>query len=123
VTDQPAAVAHPTRSTAPTTQTPDQDGALADSVLVAVTAVPGVAAMHSGRFGEVATYLSGRRVPGVQLRDDRAEVHVVAHWGRDLLATAAAVRLAAESLALRPVHVVIEDVIHPSDSTGSKETT
>jgi hypothetical protein len=122
VTDQPAAVAHPTRSSAPT-QTPDRDGELADAVLAAVTAVPGVAAMHSGRFGEVATYLPGRRVPGVQLRDDRAEVHIVVHWGRDLLATAAAVRLAAEPLAGRLVHVVIEDVIHPSDRTGSKETT
>ncbi|MDQ3105206.1 MAG: hypothetical protein M3Q87_08335 [Actinomycetota bacterium] len=92
-------------------------------MLAAVTAVPGVAAMHSGRFGEVATYLPGRRVPGVQLRDDRAEVHIVVDWGRDLLATAAAVRLAAEPLAGRLVHVVIEDVIHPSDRTGSKETT
>lgn len=108
---------------APGVATQTDDGTLADAVVAAVTAVPGVAAMHSGRFGEVATYLPGRRVAGVQLRPDRAELHVALVWGRDLLATAAAVRLAAEPLVGRPVHVVIEDVLGPSDRTGSKETT
>jgi len=86
---------------------------LADLVVASVTAVPGVAAMHPGSFGEAATYLPGRRVLGVQLRDDGAEVHVTLAWGADVLSTADAVRTAARAVVDRPVHVVVEDVLAP----------
>ncbi|MFD4183444.1 hypothetical protein ACFWPB_20405, partial [Rhodococcus sp. NPDC058514] len=39
----------------------------ADLIADAVLAVPGVAGLHGGMFGEVATYLPGRRVLGVAL--------------------------------------------------------
>ena len=50
---------------------------LADRVAAAVRNVPGVADLHTGAFGEVATHLPGRRVGGVQIRADHCAVHVV----------------------------------------------
>jgi len=94
---------------------------LADDVVAAVVAVPGVAAMHSGRFGEVATYLPGRRVAGVRVRADLVEVHVTANWGSDLLPLADAIRLAAASVASRTVHVVIQDVLGPIEDGPATE--
>ncbi|MGL5861474.1 MAG: hypothetical protein ACRCY9_09490, partial [Phycicoccus sp.] len=60
-----------------TPATPD----LADRVAEAVLAVPGVAGLHGGTFGEVATYLPGRRVIGIRLNDVAAEVHVTVVYG------------------------------------------
>lgn len=91
----------------------------ADKVAAAVTAVPGVHDMHSGRLGEVATYLPGRRVPGVRLTPESTDVHVVLDWGAPVEGTAAAVRQAVRSLDLSlpaAVDVVIEDVADPSAS-------
>lgn len=103
----------PAAAPAPPLVAPDEE--LADVIVVMVTTVPGVAAMHSGRFGEVATYLPGRRVAGVRVRADRVEVHVTVTWGADLLTTADAIRAVAEPVAGRPVHVVIQDVLGPPD--------
>ncbi len=86
---------------------------LADAVAAAVRAVPGVAALHTGSFGEVATYLPGRRVPGIRLLEDRTEVHVVLAWGVPVLATADAVRAAVAPLVDASVDVTVEDVVDP----------
>jgi len=101
-----------------TVPTPGLADTLADRVAAAVTAVPAVAAMHPGRFGEVATYLPGRRVTGVQVRDDEVEVDVVVRWGVNLPATADAVRTAVARVAQRPVYVVIQDVAAPVGGTS-----
>jgi uncharacterized alkaline shock family protein YloU len=98
------------------------DDVLAERVVAAVTAVPGVVAMHPGRFGEVATHLPGRRVVGVQLRADLVEVHVMLAWEADLLRTADAVRAAAVAAAGRPVDVVVQDVLGPHDSVPVART-
>ena len=45
-----------------------------DLLAAAVRAVPGVAALHPGMFGEVGTYLPGRRVPGIRTVGDVTEV-------------------------------------------------
>lgn len=87
----------------------------ADRVAQVAASVPGVAALHPGRFGEAATYLPGRRVPGVQVRDDLVEVHVTLVWGVDVLATADAVRAATAAVVDRPVHVTVEDVLAPGE--------
>jgi len=84
-------------------------------IAAAVRAVPGVANLHTGAFGEVATYLPGRRVGGIRLLPGRCEVHVVIRWGSPLLATAAAIRAAAAASVTGPVDVTIEDVIVPAD--------
>jgi len=84
---------------------------LADRVVAAVRAVPGVADLHAGPFGEVATYLRGRRVAGVQLRGDRCAVHVVVFWGAPVLATADLVVAAVRPLVGGVVDVTVEDVV------------
>ena len=83
---------------------------LADRVADATLSVPGVTGLHAGSFGEVASYLPGRRVNGVRLRDDVAEVHVAVAMGRPLLEVAEAVRAAVAALVTTPVEVVVEDV-------------
>ena len=68
------------------------DLADADTVAGLARAVPGVAGLHSGMFGEAATYLPGRRVTGVRITDDHIEVHLVVEAGAPIRATAAEVR-------------------------------
>ena len=66
----------------------DGDGIVAtgavdtDRIADAVLGCPGVAQLHGGRFGEIATYLPGRRVSGIRV-DPTApavEVHVVGRY-------------------------------------------
>lgn len=83
----------------------------AETVAAAVRAVPGVAGLYGGLFGEVATHLAGRRVAGVRIDDyGNAEVHVVLRWGHPVPATAYAVRRAVARLVPGGVHVVVDDV-------------
>jgi hypothetical protein len=104
-------------STAPLRSAPPGQE-LADAVAEAVLAVPGVARLHQGAFGEVATYLPGRRVPGVRLRPDGVEVHVVVE--RTLLDQRVPLPRVAEQIHRAvagrvpgPVHVFIEDLAEP----------
>ncbi|MGP4058723.1 hypothetical protein ACTWP6_28510 [Mycobacterium sp. 4D054] len=83
----------------------------ADLLAAAVLAVPGVAALHPGMFGEVGTYLPGRRVAGIRITDNVVDVHIVVVFGVAVRDTAAAVR--ATVSALHPgaeVNVTVEDV-------------
>jgi len=94
-------------------------GVLADAVATSVRAVPGVADLHPGTFGEVATYLAGRRVSGVRLGPDgSAEVHVVVRMGVPVLATADLVRAAVAAVVPGPVDVAVQDVVGASSDTG-----
>lgn len=79
-------------------------------VAAAVLAIPGVVGLHPGPFGEVATYLPGRRVSGVRLAPGRCEVHVVLLTGVPLHETAEAVRRAAAAVVGTPVDVYVEDL-------------
>lgn len=81
-----------------------------DAVARAVLAVPGVVGLHPGTFGEVASYLPGRRVVGVRGDGRAVEVHVVLRWGAHVVATAEAVRRALTVLGADVVDVVVEDV-------------
>ncbi|WP_346773858.1 hypothetical protein [Rhodococcus sp. X156] len=86
----------------------------ADQLAAAVLAVPGVAGLHGGMFGEAATYLPGRKVAGIRLADTgTTTVHVTVVYGRDIDEVAAAVRRAAAALIDGPVDVVVEDVAVP----------
>ncbi|MFC8177628.1 MULTISPECIES: Asp23/Gls24 family envelope stress response protein [Nocardiaceae] len=87
---------------------PDVSEVIAD----AVTATAGVAGLHGGMFGEAATYLPGRRVSGVRIREDGSvDVHVILRQGSPIPATADAIRTAVAAVADGPVHVTVEDVI------------
>ncbi len=87
-----------------------------DRIAAAVLGTPGVAALHAGAFGEVGTYLPGRRVAGVRQGDDGTHVHVVLDWDAEVLKVGDAVRTAVESLTQGPVHVVVEDIEDPHAS-------
>jgi hypothetical protein len=89
---------------------------IAERVGHVVLAVDGVAGLHAGTFGEVATYLPGRRVVGVRIGERGVEVHVVVHLGTDVGRVARAVQLAALSQWDRPMPctVVVEDVVAAS---------
>ena len=65
-----------------------------EAVAAAALGSPLIAGLTGGRFGEVATYLPGRRLQGVREVDGMIEVHVVAKWGRPLPEVAEVVRAA-----------------------------
>lgn len=80
-----------------------------------------VARISSGPFGEVATYLPGRRVPGVRLRDGRLEIHVVACWGAEVPELAGEVRKAVRPVAGEvPIDVHVDDVDVPDAADGAQ---
>jgi hypothetical protein len=57
------------------------DGVDVEAVALAVAECPGVAGLDSGRYGEVASYLPGRQVPGVIVCDGALLVRVRSRWG------------------------------------------
>ncbi|MCA1847025.1 MAG: hypothetical protein LC792_28305 [Actinobacteria bacterium] len=90
-----------------------------DLIAEQVAACRSVARMSPGPFGEVATYLPGRRVPGVRIGDGRVEVHVVACWGVRVPDLAAEVRAVLGRVAGgRPVDVHVDDVDVPDGAGG-----
>jgi hypothetical protein len=101
LTDEVAGTAGPADETAGATD-------LADEVAGAVRRCPDVAELSSGPFETVATYLPGRTVSGVALRDDEVEVSIVVRQGRPLPEIADEVRAAiAPLVGGRPVNVHI----------------
>lgn len=98
---------------------PHPAGAGDTSELIAdrVQEVPGVHGLHGGVFGQVGTYLPGRRVTGVRHGQSGWDIHLVLTAGAPLVATTEAVRAAARTAgATGPVDVVVEDV------TGAEST-
>ncbi len=88
---------------------------LVDAVADAVRAVPGVADLHAGVFGEVGTYLPGRRIAGISIGAGGAEIHVALLMGYPVRETAALLRGAVAPLTGGPVHVTVEDVVAEPD--------
>jgi len=116
---EPAA-ARPARHEAPhqalhTVPEPTGDE-LADRVAAAVLTVRGVTGLHGGMFGETATYLPGRRVPGVRLTENATDIHLTLTYGAPVFATAQQVRTAVAALVPGPVNVTVEDVAPPTDT-------
>jgi hypothetical protein len=80
-----------------------------------------VARISPGPYGEVATYMAGRRVPGVRLRDGRLEIHVVACWGAEVPQLAGEVRDAVRPVAGDlPIDVHVDDVDIPDAADGAE---
>ena len=86
---------------------------VADRVALAVLSVPGVHDLHGGVLGEVATYLPGRRVTGVRLRDGDTQVHLVLSWGAPIASTTDEVRARVAAIVPGTVHVAVEDIAAP----------
>ena len=57
------------------------DGIDVDAVAAAVRGCPGVSGLDGGPFGGVASYLPGRKVEGIVVRDGRVIVQVRSRWG------------------------------------------
>jgi uncharacterized alkaline shock family protein YloU len=92
----------------------------AEAVAAAAAACEGVHALTRGSdVVEIATYLPGRRVLGVRVSPGRAEVHIVARYGVNVVEVADRVRaavLAAVKGDTGPspqVDVYVEDVQAP----------
>jgi hypothetical protein len=99
-------IASPSRKRV-STELPDPD-----RIAAAVLQQCDVAGLHGGVFGEVATYLPGRRVTGVQVASDRISVHITARLRRPLHHVAHDVRAVVLPLAAGlPVDIVIEEVV------------
>lgn len=74
-------------------------------------ACPLVADLHSGAHGHVATYLPGRRVPGIVLTDTHVRVQITGRYPAPMPEIAHQVRAAAAPHAAGlPVWVAIEDL-------------
>jgi hypothetical protein len=96
-----------------------------DAIAAAVRAMPSVAGLHPGRFGEVTTYLPRRRVAGVRVSDQAVRVGVVIHFPTTAAEAGQAVRRAiAGHSADLTVEVMIADVVLPGDDVpaGHSET-
>jgi len=90
------------------------DGVNVDAVAAAVLGCAGVAGMDGGRFGEVASYLPGRKVPGVVVSGGRVRVQIRSRWAvpaPDLAALVTAVL--APLTGSHPVDLVIADIDDP----------
>ena len=90
------------------------DGVDVDAVAEVVQACKGVAGLDGGRFGEVASYLPGRKVHGVVVSDGRVKVQVRSRWGIPAPHLAAMITAVVYPLTRgRPVDVVIADIDDP----------
>jgi len=87
-----------------------------EAVAAAALGCPLIAGLTGGAFGDIATYLPGRRVVGVREVDGTVEVHVVATWGTPLPELAEAVRASVTPHASgREVAVFVDDIEVPAD--------
>ena len=90
------------------------DGVNVDAVAAAVLGCAGVAGLDSGRFGEVASYLPGRKVPGVVVSGGRVTVQIRSRWAVPVPDLAALLTVVLAPLTgSRPVDVVIADIDDP----------
>ena len=96
------------------------DGVNVDAVAAAVRGCAGVAGLDGGRYGEVATYLPGRTIPGIMVSipgimvsGGRVTVQIRSQWvpapGLAVLITTVLAPLTGG----RPVDVVIADIDDP----------
>lgn len=89
----------------------------AERIAAAVRACPRLAGLHSGRFGEIATYLPGRRIPGVRIRPEAITVGVIGRYPVTAAQTTQAVHRAVGP-ADRAVAVHIGDIAIPGVDEG-----
>jgi hypothetical protein len=90
------------------------DGLDVDDIEAAVLGCSGVAGLGSGIIGELATYLPGRRIPGIRITEERVELEICAAWGVPAKLIAGQIWSALGSVVTdRPVEIVVTDVAEP----------
>lgn len=97
----------------------------ADRIAAAVQANRDVAGLDGGRYGEIATFLPGRRVSGVRIRPDSVTIGVIGRYpatATEIAACVAASVRAAVGPLDRPLHVHIGDLLI-GDLIGDKGST
>lgn len=86
-------------------------GSPAEQVRDRALQVAGVVDLAAGLAGEIATYLPGRQVPGVRLREpDSVEVHVVVGPSIPLPTVAAELTRALHELGFIHIDIHIDDL-------------
>jgi hypothetical protein len=99
------------------------DGVNVDAVAAAVLGCAGVAGLDGGRFGEVTSYLPGRKVPGVVVSGGRVTVQIRSRWAVPAPDLAALVtKVLAPLTGRRPVDVMIADIDDPPGTSAPSTT-
>jgi len=100
------------------------DGVDVDAVAAAVLGCAGVAGLDGGRFGELTSYLPGRKVPGVVVSGGRVTVQIRSQWAVTAPELAARITEVVAPLAgRRPVDVMIADIDDPPGTPEHKTAT
>jgi hypothetical protein len=87
-----------------------------DAVAAAAQGCIDVDGLDGGPFDVVASYLPGRRVPGVRVGSDRVTVQVRTRWGASAPQVAAQLRVAlAPVLAEHALDIVVSDIADPPE--------
>lgn len=94
------------------------EGIDVDAVHDAVASCPGVAGVGGGGLGALATYLPGRRIPGVRVSPEAVEVEIRMQWGAAARQVVADVRAAlAPVVRDRRVDLTLADIELPGEAT------
>lgn len=112
----PTGIHPPGAAVAPGTPDAPGLGPLPERIAEALLAHPAVAALSGGPFGTVASYLPGRRLPGIVLGDGEEpdRIAVVLHYGAPVDATAAELRrIVSGASGNRRVDVTVTDMEMP----------
>ena len=97
------------------------DGVDVDAVAAAVRGCAGVSGLDGGQYGGVATYLPGRTVQGIVVRDGRVRVQVRSAWGVEAPRLADLITTALAPLTGGcPVDVVIADIDDPPSTPPAR---
>ncbi len=96
------------------------DGIDIDAVAAAVRGCAGVSGLDGGQFGEVASYLPGRKVQGVVVSGGRVRVQIRSQWAVPAPELAALIKAVLVPLTgHRPVDVVIADIDDPASAPAT----
>jgi hypothetical protein len=93
------------------------DGIDIDAVAAAVRGCAGVSGLDGGQFGEVASYLPGRKVEGIVVSGGRVRVQIRSQWAVPAPELGALIKAVLLPLTGdRPVDVVIADIDDPAST-------
>jgi len=91
------------------------EGVNVDALAAAVRSCPAVDDLDGGPLGTVATYLPGRRVPGIRIGADRASIQVRGKWDVPIRELAGQVLAAVAPLTGgRTIDIFVADVAEPA---------
>jgi hypothetical protein len=91
------------------------EGVDVDALAAAVRSCPAVDDLDGGPLGTVATYLPGRRVPGIRIGADRASIQVRGKWDVPIRELAGQVLAAVAPLTGgRTIDILVTDVAEPA---------